>query len=184
MQKHEESHLDHGLDERQVAYLFDLFRDRTGFFIETIELPEELGFVPCGLYGPIMGDAPVSDFDDDVTLGMRGERKYTSRLVTRPKRPTRKVSIIAGPLNEECTSCTPRLRATGDDGETVCVHCKGTSNISHACILYTAFGGPVTPQEPGDPRINSTEAMTASVKFWGEHGLAKDETVRELGATP
>lgn len=138
MIKHQDSHVDHGLSEPQIRYLLDRFADRTAFFLETIELPEDLGMAPCGLYGPIMGDPAVSD--DEVENAVRGTRAWTSRLVDRPTRPTRKVTVIAGP----------------HDG--------------HACVLYTAFGGPATPQEPGDPGCKDP---VASAAFWREHALAK-----------
>lgn len=51
MIKHPVSHVDHGLTEVQLKYILDQFADRQAFFIETIELPDDLGTVPCGLYG-------------------------------------------------------------------------------------------------------------------------------------
>ena len=119
MIKHAISHVDHGLTEAQLSYLLDRFADRKAFFIETIELPEDLGTVPCGLYGPLTGDAPIAE--DEVSHERRGTRPWTSRLIERPMRPTRKVTVIAGP----------------HDG--------------HDCILYTSYGGPQALQEPGDP---------------------------------
>lgn len=132
------SHVDHGLTEVQISYLLDCFADRKTFFIETIELPDDLGTVPCGLYGPIMGDAPVRE--DDVRHEHRGTRAWTSRLVEKPARPTRKITVIAGP----------------HDG--------------HDCVLYTCYGGPEAPQEPGDPRCKDP---AASATFWRDHALAK-----------
>ena len=61
MIKHNDSHIDHGLTEGQLRYLLDRFADRNAFFLETIELPDQLGTVPCGLYGPIMGDPPIAE---------------------------------------------------------------------------------------------------------------------------
>lgn len=78
--------------------------------------------------------------DADVRHEKRGTRTYTSHLCDRPPRPTRLVTVIAGPH--------------GDD----------------ACVLYTAFGGPLAPQEPGDPGCKDVEAST---KFWAEHALSK-----------
>jgi hypothetical protein len=71
------------------------FRDAAEFFIETIELPPELGTVACGLYGPTMGDAPVPSMD--ATMRVRGTRAHASRTVARPTRQTNRVTIIAGP---------------------------------------------------------------------------------------
>jgi hypothetical protein len=138
MIKHTASHLDHGLSPAQVEHIFKLFADRQAFFIETFTLPSELGTVPCGLYGPVMGDPPIGE--DEVTYEKRGTRAWSSRLVALPPRQQHEVTVIAGPHEE------------------------------HACILYTAFGGPLAPQEPGDPGCKDP---TASAKFWREHALAK-----------
>lgn len=150
MIRHKDSHLDHGLTPTQIEYILERFAGRDAFFIETVELPPELGTVPCGLYGPVMGDGPIADYnvDDDTTWGLglafyraRGTRAYESRLVRRPTRPTNKVTVIAGPHD------------------------------SHPCVLVTAFGGPATPQEPGDPSCKDVEASKA---FWSEHALAAE----------
>jgi hypothetical protein len=123
------SHLDHGLTEAQVTHVLRLFADRSAFCIETIDLPETLGTVPCGLYGPLVGDEPV--LDAEVTLATRGTRAYPSRLVDRPARPTRTVTVIAGP----------------HDG--------------HPCVVFTMFGGPLAPQEPDDPGCKDPAASRA-----------------------
>jgi hypothetical protein len=93
------------------------------------------------LYGPIVFDAPVLD----AVLGMRGDRKHSSRLVRLPARGTRRVTVIAG----------------AHDGR--------------PCVLYTAFGGPITPQEPGDPKLLETgtpQSIQESIDFWAKHALA------------
>jgi hypothetical protein len=151
MQQHKESHLDHGLSPQVVDYIMTRFVDRNAFFIETFELPPELGTVPCGLYGPAMGDAPMlapHDIPRDlvrsdlqVFFQRRGNREYESHVVRAPSRPTRMVTVIAGPHEE------------------------------HACILYTAFGGPLTPKEPNDPTC-APDKLEESRKFWSEHALA------------
>jgi len=160
MKKHAESHCDHGLTEAQVDYLMNRFADRQAFFIETVELPEQLGTVPCGLFGPLMGDVPIAD--DEVVFANRGTRTWTSRLVERAPRVVRTVTVIAGPHEE---SCDPAHHWPKQ-----CVLCDGTGVIKHACIVYTAFGGPLTPQEPGDPGCKD---VAASVRFWSEHALAR-----------
>lgn len=139
MQKHKDTHLDHGLLPQVVDYLMTRFADRAGFFIETIELPPDLGTVPCGLYGPAMGDAPVPSAE--VVMRARPPREYTSRLVAMAPRPTRKVTVIAGP----------------HDGL--------------PCVLYTAFGGPLTPKEPNDPTL-ADDKREESIAFWSEHALS------------
>ena len=131
MKKHADSHFDHGLSSAQVDYLLATLADhRTGgVFVTTVELPVELGTVPCGLYGPTMGDPPVSDVE--ATLEVRGTRAWKSRLIDRPMRPTRSVTVVAGP----------------HDGE--------------PCIVYTMFGGPQAPQEPDDPGCKDVEGSRA-----------------------
>ena len=137
MIKHHDSHLDHNLTAAQVAHVLAHFADRSAFFCETFEIPRELGGVPCGLYGPLLGDPPVGDAE--VTLACRGTRTWTSRLVARPMRSFQTVVVIGGP----------------HDG--------------HPCILYTIYGGPLAPQEPGDPGCKDPAASAA---FWRDHALA------------
>jgi hypothetical protein len=187
MQRHRESHLDHGLNSAQIDFLFTRFEDRRAFFIETIELPPELGTVPCGLWGPAMGDPEILNgtelmplgpgdylmptgsimlanvermeeafkrggiasmfvqlptFTGAITLGKRGARGWESRLIDLPMRPTRQITVIAGPHEE------------------------------HACILYTCYGGPLAPQEPTDPKIPDVRKPEA-IAFWTKHALSK-----------
>ena len=173
--QHADSHLDHHLTDAQIAHVLARFADRDGFFIETFELPAELGTVPCGLHGPIMGDPPVPD--SEVRYERRGAREHKSRLVDRPARPVRTVTVIAGP------------------------------HAGHGCVIFTAFGGPLAPQEPGDVRRQIEEVehrrreivaewqlgkgdlsgepalgeqleklrakRSASDAFWAEHGLSR-----------
>ena len=167
MKKHAESHVDHGLTAEQLQFLLDRFADRDSFFIETLTLPRELGTVPCGLYGPIMGDPPISDAE--VTHATRGTRAWTSRIIDLPPRQQHEVTVIAGPHEEPCWHCD----GSGGIGEwkarIPCGTCVG-GKVKHACILYTAFGGPLAPQEPGDPGCKDPEA---SAVFWREHALSK-----------
>lgn len=137
------SHRDHGLTEEQLQFLLAKFADRKEFFIETVELPEELGMVPVTLYGPLMGDPPVDDIQ--CVFRVRGKRKGTSKMIKRPTRYTRTVTIIAGP------PANPRA--------------------PQEMVLYTAFGGPAAPKEPWDCPPNSAEHH-ASISFWATHALA------------
>lgn len=134
------SHVDHGLSEPQLTFLRVRFADRRAFFIESIELPEALGTVLCGLHGPLMGDAPIGE--SEVVYERRGERQYDSRMCDRAPRVTRIVTIIAGP----------------HDGE--------------PCVLYTAFGGPLTPKEPNDPTLADKDREHA-IKVWSQHALSR-----------
>jgi len=89
------SHLDHGLTEEQLEWLLDRYKDRDGFFIDTAEMPEHLGTLPCGLHGPAMGDDPVPEHE--VRYVVRDGRAWPSRLCGRPPRQTRLITTVAGP---------------------------------------------------------------------------------------
>lgn len=136
---HTASHTDH-VSADVLAYVVSRFADRDGFFIETVELPDHLS-VQSGLYGPLAGDPPVAE--SEVEYAARNGRPYPSRMIHRPTRPTRELTVIAGP----------------HDG--------------HSCVLYTCFGGRPTPKEVGDVERNGTEAeVAASREFWSQHALA------------
>lgn len=122
-----ESHVDHGLCPEALEFILEQYKDRDGFFIDTFTLPMEFGVVDCALYGPIMGDDPVTALHWEVSYERRGDRKHLSRMVNAPMRKTRKVTVIAGPHGEE------------------------------PCVLYTAFGGPLAPKEIDDPTLKEEE---------------------------
>lgn len=136
MKKVAESHVDH-VPASVVEWALSRFADRQAFFIETVELPPELPELDNALYGPVCGDLPVAD----GYMGQRPGRDYLSRLVARPVRKTRTVTVIAGSHGDE------------------------------PCVLYTIFGGPVSPKEVNDPTLVEKD-REASVKFWAEHALA------------
>lgn len=162
---HPDSHLDHGLTPEQVEYVRQHYAGRSGFFIDTFELPEELGSVECGLYGPAVGDDPVHK--QAVEYLRRGSRTYVSRvLIGGRTRPTQTVTVVAGPHDVVCPECSG-LAATA----TMCSACYGTGLDRIPCILYTAFGGPLAPKEVNDPNLTDDERVE-SIKFWGVHALA------------
>lgn len=144
------SHVDHGLTAKQVEYIEKLFAGRDAFFLETIELPKEVGTVPCGLYGPVMGDDPIGE--NEVKYIVRGNRRCTSRVkadnvISAGMRETNKLTVIAGPAEH--------------NGEKL------------PCVLYTAYGGPAAPREPGDTTIPTWEGVQEARKFWAEHCLVE-----------
>jgi len=115
-----DSHLDHGLSKRHLRWLRKRFGGcKGGVVVQTLRMPRRLTPLKNALYGPAAGDAPVPE--SSVYSTKRGVRSWTSRMVARPTRPTREVTVIAGP-----------------DG-------------GRSCVLYTAFGGSSTPRESGDP---------------------------------
>ncbi len=151
-----ESHVDHGLTKSQIAYIEERFRSRQTFFVETVDLEGTgLGLVPCGLYGPIMGDPAISE--DDVEYVRRGDRKYASRCIDKEPRMVDHITVIAGPHKDA---------ETGEE---------------YPCVLYTAFGGLRTPKEPDDPDMK-LEEIEDSKAFWEEHALAtpKEDVVAIL----
>jgi len=155
MQLHKDSHVDHGLTAAQLAFVLQHFADRAAFFLETIELPEDLGTVPCGLYGPLMGDAPVAEAS--VQYVRRGDRLYSSRVLI----PDPRDMFVAEPG-------PPRFPATGPPRTTRLVTVIAGPHADLPCVLFTAFGGPLAPQEPGDPTCKD---VAASTEFWAEHAL-------------
>jgi hypothetical protein len=125
MKRHKDSHLDHGLTEAQVEFLLSHRLTNGPVVVKTLELPEELGTVPCALYGPLMGDYEVLEWE--VTMESRGKRGGYSRMVDRPVRQVRQVTVVAGPHD-------------------------GLQDV-----LYTAYGGPAAPREPYDCPAGSPE---------------------------
>ena len=142
MKLHEDSHVDHDISTAQLSYVLERFGDHNKFFIATVDLPPELGTVPCDLMGPLVGDDPVPE--SEVTYEARGDRNWKSRTIeVSSPRMTRKITVIAGP----------------HDGE--------------PCVLFTVYGGPLAPQESGDPGCEDPEA---SNEFWSKHALVKVKT--------
>ena len=113
-----------------------------GFGIATVTLPTVMGYVPCDLRGPSVGDAPI--LEAGVTYAVRPGveyRTWESRLVNLSPKESRLVTVIAS--------------ASG---------------------IITVFGGPLSPQETGDPSAHDAEA---SATFWSMHALSTDSMTRE-----
>ena len=142
--KHKDSHTDHVSAAHLEWALSQNPEDHVEgpFYVFTVEMPEELEALPCGLYGPLVGDDAISD--DDVTYFVRKGRKWASRLVDLPMRDSRLMTIIAGPHPKD-----------PDAG----------------VILHTVYGGPVAPQETGDIYMPD-EKRQASIQFWNGDGHA------------
>ena len=125
-------HKDHGLQAAHIEVAEQLCHERSGFFIVTVSVFDPL---PCGLYGPIMGDPPVAD--EDTYLEQRSPDRPMSRLVRWPTRVDARMTVIG----------------QGPD------------------VIYTAYGGPCAPREPGDPTLSESE-RAESKAFWRVHALA------------
>jgi hypothetical protein len=85
--------------------------------------------------------------ESDVFYGVRGERPNVSRLTRLPATQSRTVTVVVTGI---------------EDG-------KGT--------LATAYGGPLAPQEPGDPFLPA-EKLQESVEFWSQHALSLDPAAK------
>lgn len=147
------THTDHGLTPEHWGYVLDVggmhveecSKAGTGLtpLIRTVELPSGCPDAENGLYGPACGDAPVTD--DEVTLERRGDRPWADRMVARPKRPSRLLTIVA----------VPEWRGEEAGRRLVC---------------FTAYGGPMAPQNTNDPSNKDPEGSRA---FWSQHALAR-----------
>ena len=139
-----DSHLDHGLFSDHLKFMLESFRDfGSDTDIEIRTLQLPESIEP--LDSALYGPAAGDDPIDEakVFYQHRSGRNYPSRMSGAKSRSTRMLTVIMGPHG------------------------------GHDCILYTAFGGPSTPKEPGDPML-ADEDREASVAFWQEHALALD----------
>jgi len=144
---HPDSHTDHGIPEIVVGYVLTLFDDRDSFFVETVTYPESAESVrgPVGLPAVPCG-LHLDVPESEVRYAPRGDRPNDSRLCDRPPRMVREVTVVAGPHP--------------DDPEA-------------GMILFTMYGGPAAPQEPGDPRL-APEGLPASEAFWAKAALCAE----------
>jgi len=94
-----DSHVDHALLPEHIAYILDRYGDREAFFIETIEMPDDLPGLPCTLHGSCMGDDPVPD--EECEMIVRGDRKGPSRMCARPSREVQTLTVIGGPHEDK-----------------------------------------------------------------------------------
>ena len=82
--------------------------------------------------------------EDQVHYGTRGGRPNISRLTDLPATQDNRVTVLIGRDNEDSD-----------------------------WNLFTAYGGPLAPQEPGDPYLPA-EKHADSVAFWSQHALSVD----------
>lgn len=152
---HEDSHVDHAVPNPVLDYVLRQFEDRTTFFIETITYPEkgtwssprtEGRWVPWD-FATTPCALHIDVPEDEVHYAKRGDREYESRMCKRSPRMVREITIIAGPHPDD-------------------------SDVG--MILYTMYGGPAAPKEPGDPRLTDEE-REESVAFWSKAALGPEE---------
>ena len=82
-------HADHALLEEHAAIARQVCAAHADFFAVTVDIDTPL---PCALYGPLMGDPPVSDWD--VYYAPRGNRSGASRMIAKPWRLTKRMTVI------------------------------------------------------------------------------------------
>jgi hypothetical protein len=137
-----ESHTDHGLLDCHWQFIQDEAAKLTeGVMITTLTLPNGMPPLQNALHGPSCGDVPVGE--GEVVYETRGDRPWADRLVDRPARPTRQLTVIAIPVD-----------ASNPD----------------VLTMFTAYGGPMAPQHPEDPSNRDPEGAKA---FWAEHALSR-----------
>ena len=99
------SHLDHGLSALHIEFLLQRFANKSGFFIETLVMPESLKSLESLIHGPSVGDLPVPE--SEVWYASRNNRPGKSRMCARHPRMSRIMTVIAGPRgNEPCSLYT------------------------------------------------------------------------------
>jgi hypothetical protein len=86
-------HADHGLTQDDHNHIRNVIENDEaigdGFFISQVSVNSE---VPCGLYGPAMGDDEIKEAN--IIYSTRGERLWPDRLVHKPFRPVDYVQVI------------------------------------------------------------------------------------------
>lgn len=86
-------HGDHGLTEEHLKVIDVELADWKGeLMMKVITLPEGCPDVPSALYGPSVGDDPVTE--DKVKYESRNGRPGKSRLIDLPHRPARNIAML------------------------------------------------------------------------------------------
>jgi hypothetical protein len=153
-----QSHLDHHLSLRHLRFVLDHCQERNSFFIESIPLPGELPALSCALRGPVVGNPPVADAE--VTMRSRNGRAWESRMLTDLNKPFVRVALAQGVWGYTADPTSRIVTVIGGPAD------------GFPCVLYTAYGGPLAPREPGDLSLPESE-RAASEAFWAEHALAE-----------
>lgn len=156
---HRDSHVDHGIPACVRDYVLRLFKGRAEFFVETVEYPQEhpvwhslsnwMADHNSPAYYQKLPPVPCALHMDvpegEVHYARRGDREWESRLCKRPPRMVRQVTIVAGPH--------PADRDAG-------------------MVVFTMYGGPEAPREPGDPSLEG-EALEEAKRFWAAAALSE-----------
>ena len=130
---HPDSHVDH-VPAELIEFVKRVFADtrhdpagnpQRRVDVAHCEIPSGVKALDCALYGPRAGDRPVPE--EEVQYVVRPGRTWPSRMVDRPLRKARMLTMVAGPHDD------------------------------HDLVLYTAYGGPPTPREVHDPNLKEED---------------------------
>jgi hypothetical protein len=98
---HPDSHLDHaGITLPHIMWILRTLHTPflgEGVQVVTLRIPTHLPPLPCGLYGPVMGDAPIGD--DEAYYLERSGRSWASRMVAAGPRQSREATAVFGPYD-------------------------------------------------------------------------------------
>ena len=101
-------HADHNLTQEHINFGFskilETLENGQPFCVNTFLLPDNLPDTENALYGPMVGDKPI--LDSEVTLQRRGDRPWKDRLINKPKRPSRVLTVIGGIIDGKLTAFT------------------------------------------------------------------------------
>jgi hypothetical protein len=102
-------HDDHNLPQEIIDWGFEQLQNflettEFAFCAHTFTMPNHLPDVENALYGPLSGDAPVAD--SEVTLAKRGDRPWADRMIAKPPRPSRQLTVIGTIIDGALTAFT------------------------------------------------------------------------------
>ena len=138
------AHDDHGLQPEHLRFIDEALSDWDGSFLLTVlTLPGNCASLWCSLYGPSVGDEPVTE--DQVTYEKRNNRPGPSRLIDAPVRMARNMVV-----------CGMRV----EDGTLMLFTAYGTQAEAPS------------PREWWDSGMKPHEAIEAAT-FWSQHALVK-----------
>ncbi len=134
-------HADHGIASTHLLTWALAEIDPKGFFLRTLEIPADAADLLNALYGPASGDASVPE--SEVFYAHRGgEGRGLSRMIERPKRPTRLLTIIG----------------------------MATPEGINIFTAYGGPAAEREPTDPSI--ANDEEAKRVATEFWSKHALA------------
>ena len=161
-------HNDHDISIQQMEYIGNtvcrISPALTGFFIQQVSLPPEMGTVPCGLYGPAMDDEIITE--DEVTYEVRGDRPWKDRLINKPLRPVNYVQVIGTVEGGQYTVFTvyggPLAPQNAEDPSNEDVESSKMFWAEHALVAREpSFLGSLSEMFPGtkSAKVNPSEVL-------------------------